>query len=191
MPRPLRIALYVVIGALVLVLLAVLLAPIWLEPIVHDRLEAAVTDRSDGQYALEIGNVDLSIVGGRVALEDTRLRLVEGTRARDAAAGMTGGFLVEGEVAAATVRGIAWWPLLTKRRVRFDSLVLERPRLGLTDGRTAGDGDTDNDSDGGASGEASGGGGLSGGGCASGASASPTPRWPMATASTPPPRPSR
>lgn len=114
---------------LAVVAVAVLTAPLWLAPIVRDRLVALVDERSRGQYELAVGDVGIGLFGGRLTLHDVALAPVDSSAERAAAAALTGGLILEGEVELAEITGVSYWDLLTDARIDADSVAVREPRV--------------------------------------------------------------
>ena len=130
MPQSTSRKLLLGLGAVVAVVaVALLAAPLWLGPIVGERLVRLVDERSRGQYRLEVGDVGLGLLGGRLTLRDVALAPVDSTAERAAAAALTGGFILEAAVERAEVSGVSYYDLLTDARVDADSVTVSEPRV--------------------------------------------------------------
>ncbi len=113
-----------------LLLVAILTAGIWLEPIVHDQLEQIVSEQSDNQYQLDVENVEISIFGGSIGLEDVKLK-AKGANLHEAAQ-LTGGLILEGSSEELRLSGVGLWTLVWQGRVDADSLLIIAPDVMAT-----------------------------------------------------------
>ncbi len=129
---PLKTIAYGLVALLVLALLLVLTAGLWLPPIAEARLVALVDERSGGQYALEVDDIDLRLFAGTVRAEDVRLVPARQQDSLGQAAAMTAGALVEGSLGRVSLAGISWWDLVFSSRLNADVFLLEEPRLKVT-----------------------------------------------------------
>ncbi len=145
--KRLGIALASILG---LLLVAVLTAGLWLPPIARLRLIELVDERSGGQYALQLGDLDLGLWAGSVSAKDVSFAPTSHRAALDSAAQMTGGTIVAAELAQARLSGINWWSLIFSRQLEADLFALDKPRFSLTTYESSSDSDTgktDNRSD--------------------------------------------
>lgn len=124
-----RTALTAVGGLLLLLVVVGLAAPLWLGPLAQRRLVQLVDERSRGQYALEVGDLDVGLFSGSLAVRDVALAPVDSAAVRSAAAALTGGLVLDAAAERIALTGVSYWALFTGGRLAADSLVVAEPRV--------------------------------------------------------------